>query len=399
MTINYKNIIFKSYYKNKILFKKKPFLKNYLNDIYSSLNTRKDIFHTFSKKYKFDFNNKKFIKYKKFKNIVIIGMGGSILGSEAIYFFLKNKIKNNFIFLDNLDETKKYNIINSKKNLFVIISKSGNTLETITNVNLIKKNVLTSNNTIVVSSRKNSALYLFSKKNKIPFVEHKNYIGGRYSILSEVGVLPAFLMGLDVKKFRKNTLSHFNYKKKLLLIDSVLKISQIYLSKKFNSIVFLNYCPQLNKFLYWYQQLVAESLGKKGKGLIPIVSEAPKDHHSLLQLYLDGPKDKLFYIFSSEFKNNTKLSFNHFGKKYDYLKNKNLHRIVNSQKSAFTDILKKKNIPFREIIIKKADEQVLGELFSYFIIETVLISKLIHVNPYDQPAVESVKALTKKYLS
>ena len=87
MTINYKNIIFKSYYKNKILFKKKPFLKNYLNDIYSSLNTRKDIFHTFSKKYKFDFNNKKFIKYKKFKNIVIIGMGGSILGSEAIYFF------------------------------------------------------------------------------------------------------------------------------------------------------------------------------------------------------------------------------------------------------------------------------------------------------------------------
>ena len=399
MTINYKNIISQSYYKNKILIKNKSVLKNHLKNIYSSLNVRKDIFHSFSKNYKFDYNDKKFIKYKKYKNIVVIGMGGSILGSEAIYFFLENKIKKNFIFLDNLDDAKKYNQIKNKNFLFIIISKSGSTLETIINVNLIKKNYLTSNNTIIISTRKNNPLYLFSKKNKILFVEHKDYISGRFSILSEVGILPAFLMGLNIKEFRKKILSHFNSKKKLFLIDSVSKISQIYLTKKINSIVFLNYCPQLNKFLYWCQQLIAESLGKKGKGLMPIISEAPKDHHSLLQLYLDGPKDKLFYIFSSEFKNNRKILFNHFGKKYDYLKNKNVNRIVNSQKQAFTDILKKKNIPFREIIIKKADEQILGELFSYFIIETVLISKLINVNPYDQPAVESVKILAKKYLS
>ena len=128
------------------------------------------------------------------------------------------------------------------------------------------------------------------KKKKILLIEHKNYIGGRYSVLSEVGMVPAYFMGLKIKFFRKNLLSFFKSKKKNFLIDNVSKLTHIYKTKKINSIILLNYAPEVNNFLYWLQQLIAESLGKKGKGIIPIVSPAPKDHHSLMQLYLDGPK-------------------------------------------------------------------------------------------------------------
>ena len=161
----------------------------------------------------------------------------------------------------------------------------------------------------------------------------------------------------------------------------------------------LNYAPQLNDFLYWCQQLIAESLGKKGKGILPVISSAPRDHHSLLQLYLDGPKDKLFYIFSLDLNKSMKINNNIFGKSFEFVKNKELSKIITSQKKALTTVLKKKNIPFKEFKINKIDEETLGELFSYFVLETALLGKLIGINPFNQPAVEEVKILTKQYLN
>ena len=161
----------------------------------------------------------------------------------------------------------------------------------------------------------------------------------------------------------------------------------------------LNYSPEINKFLYWCQQLIAESLGKKGNGLMPVVSPAPKDHHSLLQLYLDGPKDKLFYIFSLKSKKKIKTNKNVFGKDFSYAENKDLFKAKNAQKSALIKVFKKKNIPYQEFVINKNNEETLGELFTYFMLETALIGKLIGINPFDQPAVEEVKIFTKKYLS
>ena len=114
-------------------------------------------------------------------------------------------------------------------------------------------------------------------------------------------------MNLKINHFRKNLLSFFKSKAKTTLLGNVAKLSHIYTSKKINSIIMLNYAPEVNNFLYWCQQLVAESLGKKGKGFLPMISNAPKDHHSLLQLYLDGPKDKLFHIFSIEKKIKQKI--------------------------------------------------------------------------------------------
>jgi len=396
-----KNSIPKSFLKNKKAKNKNYLISSTLNGIFMNIENRKDTFHLLSKKFKFGFKKSYLKKYRKFKRVAIIGMGGSILGTKAIHCFLHHKIKKSFLFLDNLDEVSIEDLIykkNLKKTLFIIVSKSGNTTETLTNVNLIKKVKLNSSNTIIIVENRNNFIRNLASKLKIPIVEHKRYIGGRYSVLSEVGMIPASLMGLKVGNFRKNLLDYFKNKKKKLLIDGVLKLSKIYLSKNINSIVFFTYSPQLIDFANWLQQLAAESLGKRGKGLLPIVSTGPKDHHSLLQLYLDGPKDKMFYILSSKGLYNTKVGNKYLDKKSKFLKNKKLNKIILSQKDALVTVLKKKNIPFREIYIKNFTEEAIGELFSYFMLETAMIGKLINVNPFDQPAVEEVKTLTKKFL-
>ena len=156
----------------------------------------------------------------------------------------------------------------------------------------------------------------------------------------------------------------------------------------------------MNDLCFWYQQLVAESLGKKGKGVTPIISFAPKDHHSILQLYLDGPKDKFFTFFNSGKKENKyKVRGSVINDNMKFLKNKNLGLIINSQFNATKNVFKLKKIPFREFIFKKNNEEELGMLFTFFILETILLAKLINVNPFDQPAVEKVKVETKKILS
>ena len=234
---------------------------------------------------------------------------------------------------------------------------------------------------------------------KLFHIEHKKFIGGRFSVLSEVGMLPATLMGINIIKFRKNLLIHLNLKKEKFLKESSLKLVNLFKANKFKNLILFNYVPELNKFLYWSQQLIAESLGKNNKGFLPVISSAPKDHHSLLQLYLDGSKDKLFYIFSLEANDKVKITSKALDKKLIFLNNKTLAQIKKAQKNAFLHVLKKKEIPFREFKIRNLDEETLGELFSYFILETVIVGKLANINPFDQPAVEQVKVKTKELLS
>ncbi len=399
--IIYKNLI-QTKYLNFNLNRKlnKNYSKIYKN-IIKNLDVTLNMFHILSDKFKLNFKSKDIYQYKKFNNVAIIGMGGSILGSKAIYSFLKKKIKKNFVFIDNIDLDKLKNISNKKnldKTLFVVISKSGNTIETLSNLLALKIIKKQSKNIIIISEKNNSSLYNLSKKMKIKHIEHKNYIGGRYSVLSDVGMFPAFLMGLKIHKIRKNLMIHFRGKNKNFLKSSVIKLSNILVNKKLKNLIFFNYAPQLENFLYWNQQLIAESLGKKEKGFLPLISNAPKDHHSLLQLYLDGPKDKLFYIFSAEKINEKKLISKNLDKNLSYLNNKSLNEIKIAQKNAFIKVLKRKKIPFREFIIKDFSEENLGELFSYFILETALIGKLSNINPFDQPAVEQVKVNTKQLL-
>ena len=352
--------------------------------------------------YKFNFINKKLSKFKKFKSIALIGMGGSILGTEAIFSFLKRKLNKKVFFFNNLDESKLINFKkkeNLSKILFIIISKSGNTIETLSNaffLDIIKKN---SKNVIIISENKNNTLFSLAKKFNLEFIEHNSFVGGRYSVLSEVGIIPTYLTGLNTLKLRSKINSYLNKNSKNPLKENAIKLAASINSKKINNMIFLNYCPELEKFLFWCQQLIAESLGKNNKGFLPVISNVPKDHHSLLQLYLDGPKDKIFNIFSLEKSLKNKIFTKKENKLSSFLNNKKLSSIKNAQKKALIKTFIENKIPFREFKIKSLNEEELGKLFSYFILETVAIAKLTGINPYNQPAVEQVKIFTKKILS
>ena len=388
--------------KNKFFNKNLVSISKIFEGVAQEINNPKKTLNVLSKKFKLNFNINDLNNFKKFKTISIIGMGGSILGSEAIYGFLKHKIKKKIYFFNDLNEAK---IINFKKQekinktLFIIISKSGNTIETLSNTfafKLIKKNA---KNIIIISERKNNLLFGLSKKFNLFYVEHKNYIGGRYSVLSEVGVLPAYLMGINISKLRAKLLTFLIGKNQKFLKESSNLLSIYLNSKKLNNLIFLNYAPELEKFLFWCQQLIAESLGKKNKGFLPVISNVPKDHHSLLQLYLDGPKDKIFYIFSINTKSKINIKFSNNIDKKHYLNKKTINSVKNAQKKALIKSLIKNNISFREFELNKVSEDNLGKIFSYFILETVIVGRASKLNPFDQPAVEKVKLYTKQFLS
>jgi len=377
---------------NNFPYKKKNNIKNIFNDIKKNYFLGKEqLLLSLSDRYKYSFDLKKISKLKKFSIYRIIGMGGSVLGAEAIYNFLKFKIKKKFIFLNNLKSgvNKKF----KKDILNLIISKSGNTLETIANLNTQKIN----SNCIFITENKNNYLRKIAEKMNCEIIEHKNYIGGRYSVLSEVGMLPAELMGLNEKKFKQ-----FNYlinNKKFInnLINNVEGILQCVKKGKTNSII-LNYDEDSQSFFYWYQQLVAESLGKKSKGILPIVSQMPKDNHSVMQFYLDGPKNNFFTFFDVFNQKSEKIDKSNLLKSHSYLKNKSINEIILAQRLATEKIFKKKKIPFRSFFVKKKNEQTLGELFCFFILETILLGRALKVNPFDQPSVELIKKETKKIL-
>ena len=379
------NIILKNF---KI--KKKTDIKKKLQSI---INDKKNhIFQSLGKQYKYSFTLKQIKKYKKFLNFRVIGMGGSILGTRAIYEFLNHKIKKKFLFLNNFQNTNK----KFKKNNFVnlVVSKSGNTIETIVNTNILLKK---KDKNIFITENSKNYLHNFAEKMKSEIIHHNNFIGGRYSVLSEVGMLPAELMGLKTDDFKQFNSLIKNKKFLNCLVQSVSATLFFIKNKKFNSVI-INYDEKSENIFRWYQQLVAESLGKKKKGLLPIVSNMPKDNHSVMQLYLDGFQNNFFTFFyvkdgdSVELNNKNLLNF------HKYLKKKDLVKIIYSQKKATENVFNKKKIPFRSFEIKKRNEKSLGELFTFFILETILLGKCLNLNPFDQPAVELIKKQTKKIL-
>ena len=360
------------------------------------------LLQSYEKNYLFDFFPTTIKKFSKYKNIIIIGMGGSILGTKSIYSFLRTKVKKRVFFFDNLDENLhlRFNKIkNSKNSCFIIVSKSGDTLETITNLGVFFSNSTLRNKLVVITEMKDNALNNIANKLNAEVIEHKDFIGGRYSVLSETGMFPAALMGLNVQKFKnlKKLINNKNFVSSL--IQNVASIYTLNTQGIKNSVI-LNYDSTLNDLSCWYQQLVGESLGKNGKGITPILSSAPKDHHSVLQLYLDGPKDKFFTFFNSPNKGNEyKISEAVMPNNMKFLKNRRLRSIINAQFNATKNVFKVAKFPFRQFIFSKNNEEELGMIFTFFVLETILLARLMNVNPFNQPAVEQVKIETKKILS
>ena len=379
-----KNIKLKLFRKKNLNLKLKKKLINLINE-------ETFLIKSLKKEYKNSFSKKSLNKFKSFINYRIIGMGGSSLGTQAIYDFLKHKIKKNFEFIDNLQPNIKKN---NKKYLNLIISKSGNTIETIVNTNIfIQKN----NKNIFITENKKNYLHALANEFKSEIIHHNNFIGGRYSVLSEVGMLPAELMDLKSNNFKQlnNLIKNKNYLNSL--VNNVDQILYFLNRKKFNSII-INYDEKSTNLFNWYQQLVAESLGKKSTGILPIVSNMPKDNHSVMQLYLDGFKNNFFTFFYVKDKKTLKIRNSQILHMQSYLKNKNLNQIIFAKKKATEIVFNKKKIPFRSFEILDRSEKTLGELFTFFILETILLGRALKVNPFDQPAVELIKTETKKIL-
>ena len=382
-----KNIIFQNFTKKKI----KKRLKIFYKKLIENSNNKNNVINSFTKLYSYSFDNNKIIKLKKFKTFQIYGMGGSSLGAKAIYDFVNHKIKKKFYFYDNLD--LKNQMLKTNQKIFnIVISKSGNTLETIVN-----DNIFSSKDKLYITESRNSYLRNLALRLKSEIIEHKNFIGGRYSVLSEVGMLPAELMGLNSSKFKRFDQLILNKSFVNNLLHNVSTLYEMIKKGKTNSII-LNYDESSSSLFMWYQQLVAESLGKKSNGVFPIISSMPKDNHSLMQLYLDGNKNCFFTFFDVLNQKSPKINEKKIYNNLNYLKKHNVQSIKSAQKQATKNVFKAKKIPFRSFEVSNKNEETLGELFTFFMLETILLGKMMKLNPFDQPAVELIKKETKKIL-
>ena len=200
-----------------------------IHEINLEIDNDKKLLHVLNKDYKFNFKLNDLRNFKKYNTIAIVGMGGSILGSEAVYNFLEKKIKKKVYFFNNLD-FEKITYFKKKENksrvLFLIISKSGNTLETLSNLLSLKIIKKRSKNIIIITEKKDSFLKQLVDKLNLFYVEHNKYIGGRYSVLSEVGIIPSYLMGVNVLKLRSQIREYLKGKNKLFLKESSINLDK-----------------------------------------------------------------------------------------------------------------------------------------------------------------------------
>ena len=236
----YQNLIYRNFFFKKKI--SKNLYKKNLNKFHHvekqinlEINNKKKMLFILNQSYKFNFNFKDLKNFANFNIIALIGMGGSILGTKAIHNFFKKKIKKKVYFFDNLDFEKISKFKkkeNNNKVLFLIISKSGNTIETLSNLLILEIIKKKSKNIIIISEKKDSFLKHLANKFNLYYVEHNEHVGGRYSVLSEVGILPSYLMGVDIFKLRTQIKDFLKGKHKLFLKESSINLANIMNNKK-----------------------------------------------------------------------------------------------------------------------------------------------------------------------
>ena len=343
------------------------------------------------------------------KKFVVFGTGGSNLGARALINILVDQ-PDNILFFDNIDPLffqSQILKLDFATTGFIVISKSGTTPETLSQLGTIvnianEKNILNTlyKNMMVITEFKDSALFNIAKKNNCLLLEHQDDIGGRYSVFSNVGMVPAIIAGLNVKKIHEGVVKLLNKND----FTNAFKFAQMFkysVSNNFASSVLMTYSDGLNYFGKWYLQLWAESIGKQNRGVTALHATGTTDQHSQLQLYLDGPKDKFFTIIKSNYKNKGLLIDSQLMKdeSIDYLVNKKMGDLMHAEQDATIDTFKLNGFKFREIFIETINEENIGMLMANSIIETIAACIYFDVDPFDQPAVEQGKVLTKKYLS
>lgn len=346
------------------------------------------------------------------KFIVIIGTGGSSLGGKMLVSAL-GKTNKKLFFAENVDPDTNQELLSQidlNHTGFIIISKSGETIETLCIyfffLNTIKlRNIKINKTTLVITEKKPSTLKKIQEEENYHFLEHDKNIGGRYSVFSSVGLIPAQVAGVNIKNFcagGKTALNQIINAKKpeatAPIKSAIVKINLM--QKGYNQSILMTYSDKLKNFSDWYIQLWSESIGKNKKGSTAISSRGTVDQHSQLQLFLDGPNDKFITILGFEkpqksIKLKCKISKNNI---FESLNNKSMGDLFFAEKKATARSLIRNKIPLRLIDLSAMNENLLGELVMSFFLETIYACKLLNVNPFDQPAVEEGKVLALKFL-
>ncbi|MFZ0176002.1 MAG: glucose-6-phosphate isomerase, partial [Pseudolabrys sp.] len=322
-------------------------------------------------------------------------------------------------FIDNLDPDSFETLLARLPHAttrFIAISKSGGTAETlmqtIAALSAIQSQGLQTRIpdiflgiTEPAKAGKANGLRNLLGKYRVPMLDHDTGVGGRYSALTNVGLLPAAMLGLDVAAVREGAglaLAPVLAKKPSAQVPAAVGAAlSVALSESKSISVLMAYCDRLQRFTHWYVQLWAESLGKGGKGTTPVAALGPVDQHSQLQLFIGGPRDKLFTVVTVDGAG--------YGPRIDGelarlagepgLAGKTIGDLVAAEGRATAETLAKNGCPVRTIHISKLDEESLGELMMHFMLETIIAAHLLGIDAFDQPAVEEGKVLAKKYLT
>ena len=350
-------------------------------------------------------------------HIVVVGIGGSSLGARAIYEFLlpSNTYDKDLLFLETIDPLEiKHSLrsTNLDDTQFVIISKSGNTIETISLLKYLDSLVVIDNSNCTIISEATSKLTKFANNNNITVFDLAENIGGRFSVFSVVGLVPLAMVGVDIdnllngcKRVSDSFFKQTEYYKPIIRKARFLVENK----GRFNINAIFSYSSSLESFNKWYVQLWAESLGKINindtrQALTPIALIGPVDQHSFLQLIIDGVRDKaVTFIKIDNLKDDTIVprsansKFNDLD--FEYIEGLSFNELLNKQADAtIKSVEEQKDIPCDVVTISTVDEYNIAKLmFSYQLMVSV-IGQFLQINTYDQPGVEHGKTILKESL-
>lgn len=348
-------------------------------------------------------------EFAKFKDVIVLGTGGSSLGGQTLVA-LAPPGRTRVHFMDNVDPhsfTLLFDALDPAKTGLIAISKSGGTAETLVQffacMGWLSKR--TAARTIVITEPKPSPLRALAATRKLRTLEHDPNIGGRYSVLSIVGLLPAMIAGVDVAALRRGagavldaTLAAKDPRDAAPAIGAAVSVA---LNERHGivSTVVMPYVDRLAHFGLWFRQLWAESLGKDGKGTTPIRAVGTVDQHSQLQLYLDGPADKMFsLVMLAQAGKGSRMPAKLADASLGYLAGKRMGDLIDAEQRATAQTLIRNGRPTRIFHIERLDAQSVGALLMHYMLETMIAAELWGVNAFDQPAVEQGKVLARQFL-
>jgi len=356
-----------------------------------------------------------YAKTVKQKHIAIIGIGGSTLGTYAIYNFLKKtnsyeKFLHFFESTDPMDIQNRLKKLDIKDTMFIVISKSGTTIETISIFKYIASLIKIDKTNCTIVSESDSKLTAYANQHKMKTFDIPKNVGGRFSVFSAVGLVPLSIIGVDIDQLLDGAkMVRNSFFEKKGYFQPTMEKARFFVENKnrFNINILFSYSSALEGFNKWYIQLWGESLGKLNinktrQGLTPIGLVGPVDQHSFLQLIAQGTRDKtVTFIKVNDFEDSTTIPSNTIDgfDDLDYIDNLSFSHLIDEQANATIQaILDLKDIPCDVITIDKVDEYNIAKLMYNFQLLTSIVGKFVQINTYDQPGVEAGKIILKDRL-